>query len=275
MASMRCVYICTLLWVLYVNCREAQYHDQDFDVNLPGYLYSLGARKYVGIDPVGKTRLIVIDNPNKAIKLRTYLSGVSAYPGLVFMEDNGTWPDDRAGYLPVSQDLANKRILEACPDIGLGKIIVSPYNAGIHTRFTVTPPILLNENAFQVIGGRYCLTVDKDSSMITLAACAPAGSRQLTQLFSWVNKNDFNRGKDPITYQPNPDLYVSKITPDQQEGILRRLCSRYKPVRMDVSGLSSPTNLPYPDPYLHYNTAGDVPRYCRGYLLRNDPTFVD
>lgn len=247
------VKIAYLIGVYAVFARaEAEYLDPSFEINTSGYLYNIGARRYIGIEPAKKVDLVAIKDAKKALRLRAYLNENASDSTIVFLEDKEIPIPEKPGLSMKGTDLYKQKGLKVCSFSKRAQVILDKYNGSNQFGIFVTPPVLLNENAFYLKKGDLCISVDSQTGGISAKGCQLFGTKyRNNQLFAWVDASTYNRGIDPVTYRPEPLIYSF----DEYKGESNRYVSETKTHRthsLKHSHINNPSSLAYSNPYRPY-----------------------
>ncbi|KAI5181146.1 hypothetical protein NEOKW01_1365 [Nematocida sp. AWRm80] len=248
-----------------VAAKEAEYLNSSFELNTPGYLYNIGARRYLGLDDQKHIDFVAVKNPVDALRIRVYINNQKDNTGFFFLEDDPTLTSTEAD--PSRTRVFNRKSIIKCTSVTPRKLVFSEYTGDRSTLFMFSFPMLYNENAFQIMSGGDCLRVDTttDQMLVVGDQCKiyPNNERN-KQMFAWVDVDTFNRGIDPITYKPNPYIGVPK---PEIEDTLKKHCHRYSPVKSKKNPLFySANNFPLDMPYHADYVQGAQPSYCAEYL---------
>ncbi|EIJ88787.1 hypothetical protein NEPAR06_0711 [Nematocida parisii] len=239
---------------------EASYFDSAFELNKSGYLYNLGAKGYIGRDTAKKEVAKILEEPRLAIRFRSYLNGKTGDAGFVFIEDKKMEAPETPGNMPGKTEIFGKDALKTCGYSVPRKVVLDSYDASSHFGFFITPPVLLHENAFNLMVGNECITVDKETNMLMAAICVDSPNEDRNyQMFSWVDSGQYNRGVDPITYRPNPNVYA-KNKPDDDSR--KEECKKHKVSGVFHAHLKNPSNLAFDGPYRPEHGRSQQPDYC-------------
>lgn len=245
----RFVKIACLIGIYSIFTRaEAEYLDPSFETNTSGYLYNVGARKYIGLDPFKGIEMVLVDDPKKALRLRTYLKENVADTTIVFLEDKNIPIPERPGMTMGEKDLYRQKGIKVCSLSSNSQVILDKYNGSYKFGLFATPPVLLNENAFFLKKGNLCLYANKRAGNLGITVCDNFETENRNaQMFSWVDASTYNRGIDPVTYRPedptyNPEEYIEGIASPAEKKRIRAHSLKH-------AHLTHPTNLAYSNPY--------------------------
>jgi len=207
--------------------KEARYIDSSFEVGKPGYLYNIGTRKYVGLDRKTKKNMVVT-SPESAMRLTLRLNPQAEKGGFVMAFSD---PEAEAEEAPQGK-LLNKEVLDMCKLSNPQKMILGKFDEDASSSFFISPPVLVNENAFYVMSGTKCLSVDGNNLGIVAQACvhSPKAERN-RQMFVWVDVDTFNRGIDLSGYVPDPYLAVADLRKIQKA---QKDCMRNQGSKLDI-----------------------------------------
>lgn len=239
---------------------EALYLDSAFEINTPGYLYNLGTKRYLGIDSARKLEIVALEEPRKAMRFRAYLNSTTGDGGFIFLEDKGGDLHKGAGYYPDVSQMHNRPALKACLYTKPYRVILDKFTNSSHFSFYISPPVLMHENAFNIMVKGQCLSIDKTTNKLVLTGCqsfSPKNRNQ--QLFVWVDSKTYNRGVDPVTYRLNPYAYAKN---KPVEEMLKKKCENVKGIRMLSGELKNPANFPLSPVYQIGHTKSDKPAVC-------------
>ncbi|KAI5165451.1 hypothetical protein NEIRO03_0354 [Nematocida sp. AWRm78] len=253
------VTIISLLFLLGIKS-EATYFDSAFELNKSGYLYNLGAKGYIGRDTIKKEVPKILNEPRLAIRFRSFLNGKTGDTGFVFIEDKKIKAPEKPDIMPSKTDMFGKIAIKTCSYCDPRKVVLDLYDASSHFGFFITPPVLLHENAFNLMSGNDCLAVDKETNRLIAASCidSPNESRNY-QMFSWVDSGQYNRGVDPITYRPNPNVYAKNKPDDDSK---KQECKKYKAPGVFHAHIKNSSNLAFDGPYRPEHGRSQQPDYC-------------
>ncbi|KAI5189480.1 hypothetical protein NEMIN01_0543 [Nematocida minor] len=239
---------------------EASYLDTSAEVNTTGYLFNIGTRRYVGIDPEKKLEAILLKDPKKAIKMRMYLQGRIQDAGFIFLNSNNIVLPEDPGKIPNITVLHSQVGLKTCiHNDEVTRVIFDKYDASHQFKYFLSPAVLLHENAFKIMTGNLCLGVDTDRNSLIATGCqdSPAKFRNY-QLFSWVTSENYNHGMDATTHELEPKFDISKDSNPGEAGG----CKKHGIFHLGKLHLTSPTNLPHKEPYQGENGRSEQPRAC-------------
>ncbi|KAI5191474.1 hypothetical protein NECID01_1468 [Nematocida sp. AWRm77] len=239
-----CAVLCVIVFALSGLCREARYLDSSFEINMPGYLFNIGSRKYLGLDTLNPNDVVLVDNPKKALRFRIHLNQPKSKGGYIISLDSEK-QDLKEGDGQIDKEsFYSRKVLDVCRETTPRKIIVTNYDGENSSEFFFSLPVLVNENAVQIFAGSDCLSIGSTNSKVITKGCVsyPKEERNV-QMFSWVDANTFNRGEDPTNYAPNPYIAVVDI---DKVGRAQKDCLRTKKTEKSIFGsmANTPTTLP-------------------------------
>ncbi|KAH9387078.1 uncharacterized protein NEMAJ01_1974 [Nematocida major] len=240
---------------------SAVYLDSDFEINTSGYLYNIGAKRYLGLEPTKKLEIVGIEEPRKALRFRVYLNKFAGDAGFVFMLDEGLDDVVGAGKSPTAKQMHEKPAMKTCTSSASKKVILEKYTGSNHFGFFVTPPVLLHENAFNLMVGEYCIAYDSETTSIKATGCqeTPLDKRN-KQMFAWVDSKTYNRGVDPISYRPNPYAHIQNKPREEKK---ENACKASQSEEKAHDHLVNPSNLAFQKPYRPEKAEAQIPEYCK------------
>lgn len=193
-------------------CREARYIDSAFELNMPGYLFNIGARKYLGMDTIKKDDISLVDDARKAVRVRFFLNQPKDKGSYLILLDNDSLNVKQTGRKLSYSDLYSQQVLDVCRKTSPRKLIATNYTGDDSSEFYVSPPMLVNENGFQIYAGDQCVGVDSSGVHVVTKACMEYPKKDRNrQIFVWVPSDAYDRGEDPTNYAPNPYIAVVDI----------------------------------------------------------------
>ncbi|KAI5181141.1 hypothetical protein NEOKW01_1360 [Nematocida sp. AWRm80] len=177
----------------------AEYENTMFDENNPGYLYSFGKQKYLGIvNENHKNYITTIKNRKEASQFNARIIRDPMESYVVF---TSAAPADRKfcsqPYSP-HNDSTIKSVL-GCPSISIdnANVFLEAFTGEITFKFLISPAIIKNQRAVRIYNGTECLTVQTGGS-VGIDQCEYRDiEKKSRQLFIWVSMDHFAQNIHP------------------------------------------------------------------------------
>ncbi|KAI5173044.1 hypothetical protein NEFER03_2028 [Nematocida sp. LUAm3] len=276
MIRVRVLAVLCVFYVLRVTskCREATYHDSSFDVNKPGYLYNIGAASYIGLMPNFKNRIGCSGERERALRVRVHLNPSEKLFGFVVKQDTDSPSDVRSRNIKMSE-LLKKKVLYMCEKNNSNNMRLTEYFGDESSNLVFTPPQFNRPNSFQIMHAQGCIGASPKSGLLEKQVCvvedmAEHTDELLLQQFAWVPVDTYNKGVDPDTYNPEPDLTCQKQQEEEEkeekkeeEKELKRIeAEKQRNNENSCFWKKSPTNYPELEPYNPQGTPGSMTKKC-------------